>query len=84
MTEQQVKEELKGIIAAIIEIDEFNDSDEFVNDLGIDSMLSLEMVVRIEKAFKISIPEEYLTEFVTLNDVARVVNQILGTEKASV
>jgi acyl carrier protein len=77
----QLKEELKMVIADIIEEEEFEDSDEFITDLGVDSMLSIEIVAQIEKKYKIVIPEEYLPRVKTLNDVYELVTEIL--EKSS-
>lgn len=77
MQEQQLKAELKTIIAEIIEVDEFGDDENFVRDLGVDSMMALEIVARIEKSYRIRIPEEFLPEIKTLTDVTRVVTNVM-------
>ncbi|MCX7569733.1 acyl carrier protein [Tumebacillus sp. DT12] len=77
MQEQQLKAELKTIIAEIIEVDEFGDDENFVRDLGVDSMMALEIVARIEKNYRIRIPEEFLPEIKTLTDVTRVVTNVM-------
>jgi len=77
MQEQQLKTELKTIIAEIIEVDEFGDDENFVRDLGVDSMMALEIVARIEKNYRIRIPEEFLPEIKTLTDVTRVVTNVM-------
>ncbi|HLJ35654.1 MAG TPA: acyl carrier protein, partial [Ktedonobacteraceae bacterium] len=58
MSEAQLHRELKTLVAEIIELDEFNDDDDFVTQLGVDSMLALEIVARIEKRYRIRLPEE--------------------------
>ncbi|RXT13591.1 acyl carrier protein [Ammoniphilus sp. CFH 90114] len=78
MNEQQLKEELREMIAATIEIDDFADDENFVQDLGVDSMMALEIVARIEKAYRIQIAEEELTNLQSLNQVVAVVIKIMN------
>ena len=71
MNEMELKGQLKEIIAEIIEVDEFGDDENFVRDLGVDSMMALEINYRIR------IPEEFLPEIKTLTDVTRVVSNVM-------
>lgn len=73
MLTPELKEKLKKLVADTIEVDEFEDNDRFVEDFGVDSMMVLELVARIEKEFGVSIPDEYFPEFQTFGDVARIV-----------
>jgi acyl carrier protein len=68
---------LKALIAAIIEVDDFNDDDDFVTQLNVDSMLALEIVARIEKRYRIRIPEEGFAQMKTLNAVVLLVTEIM-------
>ncbi len=77
MSEKELKSELKGIISEIIEIDDFNDDDNFVADLGVDSMLALEIVARIEKRYRVRIPEDRFAEMQTLNSVVHLMTDIM-------
>lgn len=77
MSEKELRSELKGIIAEIIEIDDFNDDDNFVADLGVDSMLALEIVARIEKRYRVRIPEDRFAEMQTLNSVVHLITDIM-------
>lgn len=77
MNEQELRSQLKSIVAEIIEVDDFGDDENFVTDLGVDSMMALEIVARIEKTYRIRIPEEYLPEVKSLNDVTRIVTQVM-------
>ena len=77
MSEKELRSELKGIISEIIEIDDFNDDDNFVADLGVDSMLALEIVARIEKRYRVRIPEDRFAEMQTLNSVVHLITDIL-------
>jgi len=77
MSEAQLHRELKTLVAEIIELDEFNDDDDFVTQLGVDSMLALEIVARIEKRYRIRLPEESFAQMKTLNAVVGLVAGIL-------
>ncbi|QKG83257.1 acyl carrier protein [Kroppenstedtia pulmonis] len=77
MNKSKLRDQLKEIIAEVIEVDEFGDEENFVSDLGVDSMMALEIVARIEQTFQIKIPEEYLPEVKSLNDVHRVVLEVM-------
>lgn len=77
MKEMELRHELKALIAEIIEIDDFDDNDNFVSQLGVDSMLALEIVARIERRYHIRIPEECFAQLLTLNEVERIVEEIM-------
>lgn len=56
------------------------------NEVGLDSLLALEIVAMLERHYKIAIPEEQIVEIVTLNDAIRLVREALqerGQLKAS-
>jgi len=77
MSEQILRQELKQLIADVIETDEFNDTDSFVEQLGVDSVMVLEMVARIEKRYRIRIPEESFSQLQNLNAVVQITAEIL-------
>lgn len=77
-----LEKEIREIIAAILEIDEEKialDSN-FVDDLGMDSMMALEILASVEKKYKIRISEEYLTKVTSLNSVVEMVKKLLKKE----
>ncbi len=61
-----------------IEPAEIHDSSTFREDLGLDSLSALEVMVDIEYAFKIRVPEERLDGVKTVADTIRVVQEYLG------
>ncbi|QED47021.1 acyl carrier protein [Cytobacillus dafuensis] len=75
--ETNLKQELRRIVADLIEIEDFRDDEDFILDLGVDSMMSIEIVAQIEQKYKIDISEQYLSEFQTLNDVERIVKGLM-------
>ncbi|XXM71985.1 acyl carrier protein [Lysinibacillus sphaericus] len=82
--ENSLKQELRVIIAELIEMDDFQDDEDFIVDLGLDSMMSIEIVAQIEQQYKIDISEEYMGEFQTLNDVERIVSHLIDGQLKSV
>lgn len=82
MSEMELRRELKTIIAEVLEIDDYNDDDDFVTQLGVDSMLALEIVARIERRYRIRIPEECFTALKTLNAVVEIVEGIMEPVKS--
>ena len=75
--------EIKNLIAEIIEKDpsEINPDARFAEDLGVDSMMALEILAGIEKKYKITIPEEKLVSLTTLNETVTVAKQYLANKK---
>jgi acyl carrier protein len=63
-----LKEELRQMIAEVAEIDEVPDATPF-KDLGIDSMMAIEIVADVERTYKLSIPEDELQDLTDLNAV---------------
>ncbi|MDM5228712.1 acyl carrier protein [Cytobacillus sp. NJ13] len=82
--EKNLKQELRMIVAELIEIDDFQDDEDFIVDLGLDSMMSIEIVAQIEQKYKIDISEEYLGQFQTLNDVESIVRHLIEEQRQSV
>ena len=66
MSTVSLKEELRALIAEIAEIDTIPDDAHF-KDLGIDSMMGVEIVAAIERQYQIKIPDSELQEISSLN-----------------
>jgi len=66
-----LKEKLRAIVAEVSEIDDIPDAKPFA-DLGIDSMMAIEIVAEVERQYKVSVPEEELkslTDFQSVYDL---------------
>lgn len=61
-----LKADLRALIAEIAEKDEIPDDAHF-KDLGIDSMMGVEIVAAIERQYRIKIDDSELQEVTTLN-----------------
>ena len=69
-TENSIDQEVRKLIADIIEMDpeQVPPDAHLVEDLGMDSMMALEILASIEKKFRIKIPEEDLPKITTLKN----------------
>ncbi|MFO0674542.1 MAG: acyl carrier protein [Polyangiaceae bacterium] len=65
MTTAALKDELRKLICEIAEIDELPEEASF-KDLGIDSMMGVEIVAAIERQYKIKIEDAELQKISTL------------------
>jgi acyl carrier protein len=74
-----LKEELRELIAEIAEKDEIPDDIAF-KDLGIDSMMGVEIVAAIERKYQVKIEDAELAEITTLNSSMALVTKKLGAE----
>ena len=71
-----MKEELRSLIAEIAEKDEIPDDVSF-KDLGIDSMMGVEIVAAIERKYQVKIDDAELALVTTLNASMALVQQKL-------
>ncbi|MGY4689627.1 acyl carrier protein [Salibacterium sp. K-3] len=76
-----LKEELREMIAEIIEEDDFQDSDDFIGNLGVDSMMALEIIAQIEQSYNITVKEEFIPRIKSLNDVYELVVELLKVKE---
>lgn len=67
----EIKNELKKKVAEITELPEEKLLPEakFVDDLGVDSMMALEIVASIEKKYKVTVKEADIPKIRCLNDI---------------
>ena len=79
MSISDVESGIREMVAEILEEEtgNINSDASFVKDLGMDSMMALEILASIEKKYKIVIPEEVLPKFTTLNKTVAIVEEIL-------
>ncbi|GAA1229159.1 hypothetical protein GCM10009676_09580 [Prauserella halophila] len=70
-------EELKEIVVEVLEIedDELTDTSLFIDDHEADSLRAIEILARIEKKYKVDIPQSELPKMVNLQEVYNVVAQ---------
>ncbi len=67
----------REIIAKHVELDRpVEPGDHIQNDLGLDSLAVMEVVADIEDRFELQIPTETLSQFSTVDDVAKALSQL--------
>lgn len=66
-----LREKLRAIVAEVSEIDEIPDETPF-SELGIDSMIALEIVAEVEREYKVRVPEEELKSLTNFDSVVRL------------
>ncbi len=77
MSDQDLREKLRAIIAEVSEVDEIPDQTPF-KDLGIDSMMAIEIVAEVERTYKLSIAEDRLRELTHFDAVYALVKDELA------
>jgi acyl carrier protein len=72
-----LKDELRQIITEVTEVEDIPEDTSFA-DLGIDSMMAIEIVADVEKKYNVAISEEELPELTHLNAVYQKVQEKLS------
>lgn len=77
MDEQDIRNKIKTAITKISDIafDDIDDMASFRDDLGLDSLVLLEISVEIEMQFGLEVPEEDLKQLQTVQDAVEFVKQ---------
>ena len=76
-----VEDQVRSIIAEQLGIkaDEIKDDASFVDDLGADSLDTVELVMALEEEFETEIPDEEAEKNPTVQNAIDYVNQAKGT-----
>jgi acyl carrier protein len=76
---EAMKKEIKTKVAEITELseDKLKDDAKFVEDLGVDSMMALEIVASLEKKYKVVIPETEIPKARSLNDIYELLRGLM-------
>jgi len=80
LTTQNLEGELRELISNIVEIEPEKITLEanFVADLGMDSMMALEILAAIEKKYKVQIPEEKLGKLQNLSEAIKLTQEYIA------
>jgi acyl carrier protein len=82
MSNESLKEQLRALVAEIAEKDEVPDDASF-KDLGIDSMMGVEIVAAIERQYQIKVLDAELGDFTDLASAYSLVVRKLEEKSAS-
>jgi len=74
---EAVNERVRAIIAEQlgVKLEEVTESASFIEDLGADSLDTVELVMALEEEFGIEIPDEDAEKMVTVGDAIRYIEQ---------
>jgi acyl carrier protein len=79
VTPDQIRSEIKKLIASVTERDpeDIPDTASFTDELGVDSLMAMEVMVAMDKRFKIDIPEEEFTKATNVEQAVSMVQRFL-------
>lgn len=78
MSEQQILEKVQAIVVEQlgVEQDKVTPAANFASDLGADSLDTVELVMALEEAFNIEIPDEEAEKIVIVQQAVDYINQV--------
>jgi len=76
ITAEQVRLEVRKRVAELTEREpsEVTDGADFIDELGVDSLMAIELMVALDREYKIDIPEE---EFRQIRNVEQAVDVVM-------
>ncbi|MDQ1026954.1 acyl carrier protein [Streptomyces umbrinus] len=76
------KEQLRDLVADVLDLDvaEVTDDAHFMDDLDVDSLMALEITVRLEKEYGVRLAEAELASITSLQGTYRLLERKLGEE----
>lgn len=79
MNKEEIKDKIKGIIVDKngVEPKQVTDNANFETDLGMDSIDFVELIMEVEKEFKIAIPDDEAEKVSCLSDCVTLVEKHL-------
>lgn len=74
---EEIASKVKAIIVDKLGVDESEvvETASFTNDLGADSLDTVELIMEFEKAFEITIPEEVAEKIATVGDAINYIQE---------
>jgi acyl carrier protein len=84
MTDEEIVAKVKAIIVDKLGVEEseVTETANFTNDLGADSLDTVELLMEFEKVFGIKIPDEETSTIATVNDAINKVKEKLAANEA--
>jgi acyl carrier protein len=72
-----IEQDIKSIVSRVIKIpeDKIEANADLFKELGVDSLLGVEIFASLDKKYKIDLPEKKLEKIRTLNDIVAMVKE---------
>jgi acyl carrier protein len=85
VTAEQIRDEVKRLIAEVTEREpeEITDTALFAEELGVDSLMAMEVMVAVDKKYKINIPEDEFAKIKNVNDTVEVVKRAMDASASA-
>lgn len=74
------KHELRNLLAGVLDVEteQITDDAHFIDDIGVDSLMALEVVVVLEKTYGVRLGENELRQVTTLNRAYQTLQEKLA------
>lgn len=81
---ENIEHDITDIIAEVsgFDAEEITPEKNFFKDLEVDSIKAIEIIVAIEKKFKISVRDEDVPKIATVKEAVELVNNLLDQKKS--
>jgi acyl carrier protein len=79
---ENIEKEVAEIVSRVIKVpaDKIDPNADLFKDLGVDSLLGVEIFASLDKRFNIDIPENKLEKIRTLNDMISIAKERLNAK----
>lgn len=83
-TAEEIRNEVKELVSKVTEREpeEISDTAPFIEELGIDSLMAIEILVSMDKKYKIQISDEDFAKVKNVNDAVELVRRSLEQRPA--
>ena len=82
---EQIRAEIKKLIANVTERepDEIPDTAHYMDELGVDSLMAMEVMIAVDRKFGVDIPEEEFNKASNVNESVAMVEHWLAQRTAT-
>jgi len=72
-----IEKEIRGLVSKVVKIpeDKIDPNADLFKDLGVDSLLGVEIFAALDNKYHIDIPEQKLIKIKTLNDIIAIAKE---------
>ena len=84
-TADEIRTEVKNLVARVTEREtsEIPDDAHFMDQLGVDSLMAMEIMIAVDRKFGIDIPEEEFNKATNVNESVALVQHWLAQRSAT-
>jgi acyl carrier protein len=84
-TADEIRAEVKNLVARVTEreVSEIPDDAHFMEQLGVDSLMAMEIMIAVDRKFGIDIPEEEFNKATNVNESVALVQHWLSQRTAA-